>query len=296
MLLSTHFHLLVRSMRGDIGEVMRFVTNSFVRWYNRGRRRDGPLFRGRFLSRRVDSLAYLRAVLQYIDGNPVRAGLSRSAAEFPHGSAHRIATGRVPRWLSTDVVDSFYPGVTANDPDACTRYAAQGLETGAPHMVALVESRLNRASPAEDPLDDLVGAAPEAIQRWMRQKASIADGCPIRTALIPPDVMLKSVREAQGGSPHWTACLHLKEVNLWTILEVGLLRQMTGARVEDVARMLEIGNGTVSRRETDHVALLTESAEYCQTAVIIVTAALGAVFGGCSAALSGVRLRLLGQP
>ena len=53
--LTTHYHLLVRS-RGKLSEGLRRVQNDYVRWFNRARRRDGPLFRGRFLSKHVGSL------------------------------------------------------------------------------------------------------------------------------------------------------------------------------------------------------------------------------------------------
>ncbi len=38
--MTTHFHLLVRSLRGTISEAMRRITNAYVRWFNRSRRRD----------------------------------------------------------------------------------------------------------------------------------------------------------------------------------------------------------------------------------------------------------------
>ncbi len=39
-IMTTHFHLLVRSLRGTISEAMRRITNDYVRWFNRSRRRD----------------------------------------------------------------------------------------------------------------------------------------------------------------------------------------------------------------------------------------------------------------
>jgi hypothetical protein len=39
-ILTTHFHLLVRSVTGDVSEAMRQAANRFVRWLNRSRRRD----------------------------------------------------------------------------------------------------------------------------------------------------------------------------------------------------------------------------------------------------------------
>jgi len=55
VLMTTHFHLLLRSLVGEFWRAMRKFQNGHSRAFNRARRRDGPLFRGRFLSKHVRS-------------------------------------------------------------------------------------------------------------------------------------------------------------------------------------------------------------------------------------------------
>jgi len=98
-ILTTHYHLLVRSLRGELSEAMRLIQNNYVRWFNRTRRRDGALFRGRFTSRPVDSDEYFTNLVRYIDHNPVAAGLCENPADYPHGSARHYAKERGPPWL-----------------------------------------------------------------------------------------------------------------------------------------------------------------------------------------------------
>ena len=105
-LVTTHFHLLVRSPQGRLSEAMRVVQNEFVRWFNRRNRRDGALFRGRFLSKPVESLSYRRTLVRYIDQNPVLAGLVQRAADYPYGSAWHYASMRGPLWLTRDWVEA----------------------------------------------------------------------------------------------------------------------------------------------------------------------------------------------
>ncbi len=62
--LTTHFRLLARSVEGEISEAVRRIVNPFVRWFNRSRKRDGPLFRGRFTGRRVDDWCHWAAVVR----------------------------------------------------------------------------------------------------------------------------------------------------------------------------------------------------------------------------------------
>ena len=60
-LMTTHYHLLVGSPVGRLADAIRRVQLSYARWYNRGRLRDGPLFRGRFRSSRITSIPCSRS-------------------------------------------------------------------------------------------------------------------------------------------------------------------------------------------------------------------------------------------
>ena len=95
--MTTHFHLLVRSPCGELSEALRRSQNEYSRFFNRRHRRDGSLVRGRFLSKPVQSLAYRRALVRYIDANPVKARMVDRADGYPHGSASTMARRQDPR-------------------------------------------------------------------------------------------------------------------------------------------------------------------------------------------------------
>ena len=65
--LTNHFHLLVRSLDGRLSEAMGWIEYRYVRYFNRSRNRDGPLFRGRFTSLNVTTVPYWRTLIRYID-------------------------------------------------------------------------------------------------------------------------------------------------------------------------------------------------------------------------------------
>src|SRR5262245_9568259 len=83
--MTTHVHLLVRSPCGALSRVMKRVLNGYVRWFNRGRKRDGALFRGRFGSRAVTSDVDRLNVIAYVDANPVVARVVEAPEDYPHG-------------------------------------------------------------------------------------------------------------------------------------------------------------------------------------------------------------------
>ncbi len=96
--MTTHYHLLVRSPIGQLGYAMQRVQTEYSRWFNRGRRRDESLVRGRYTSKKVDSHGYRCTLVKYIDRNPVSAGLVSNARDYPYGSARSYALAPVFRY------------------------------------------------------------------------------------------------------------------------------------------------------------------------------------------------------
>ena len=70
-LMGNHYHLLVKTPRGNISRAMRHVNGVYTQRYNRLKRTDGSLFRGRYKAILVDANSYLLEVSRYIHRNPV---------------------------------------------------------------------------------------------------------------------------------------------------------------------------------------------------------------------------------
>lgn len=74
-LMPNHYHILVQTPRGNLSRAMRHINGVYTQRYNRKRKTDGQLFRGRYKSILVDADNYLLELLRYIHRNPVRAHL-----------------------------------------------------------------------------------------------------------------------------------------------------------------------------------------------------------------------------
>jgi putative transposase len=70
-LMPNHYHLCVRTPRGNLSRVMRHVDGLYTQRFNRSHKRDGSLFRGRYKAIVVDANECLMAVVRYIHLNPV---------------------------------------------------------------------------------------------------------------------------------------------------------------------------------------------------------------------------------
>lgn len=227
--LTTHFHLLVRSPTGELSAVMQRVQNEYSRWFNRARRRDGPLFRSRFRSKPVETLAYREFLVRYIDANAVAAGLAASAELYPFGSAHAYAREHGPPWLEREWIEPTvrrHAGLARYDP---ARYAESFGPRGTAAASELVERRLALADVREDPLDELLNAAPEAVLTWMRRKAELADDTRIGAPVCDEDTVCAVVGEAHARIGEWEVRPGRRAVDAWPVVEVGLLRELCGS-------------------------------------------------------------------
>ena len=172
-LMANHFHLLIRSVDGDISGAMQWVQDRYARRFNVRRERRGPLFEGRFRGKRIHSQAYRRATLGYVHRNPVHAGCVDAATTYPFSSARAYARGRGCPWLSRGFGESVPSRVLYGD--------AVSAE--------LVEGWLaDRAQDLPD-LDRLLTASAVAVQAWLLQNAQAADGRIRPRSLLRPQVV-----------------------------------------------------------------------------------------------------------
>ena len=70
-LMRNHFHLILRTPLGNMGEMMQQLCGVYARSFNDRYGRDGGLCRGRYRSIVVDSERYLLAVSRYVHRNPL---------------------------------------------------------------------------------------------------------------------------------------------------------------------------------------------------------------------------------
>lgn len=110
-LIPNHYHLLVRSMTGDLSRGVGEINGRYSREYNHRYGRRGPLFRGRFRNQLVEEERYLVDVLAYIHLNPVRARLVKRPDEACWTS-YRAYAGleQVFDWLLTDELLEHFGG------------------------------------------------------------------------------------------------------------------------------------------------------------------------------------------
>jgi putative transposase len=90
-IMSNHWHFVLWPRRdGELTQFMRWLTLTHAqRWkHAHAAVGHGHLYQGRFKSFPVEQDVHLRAVLRYVERNPLRAGLVRRAQDWKWGSCH----------------------------------------------------------------------------------------------------------------------------------------------------------------------------------------------------------------
>ncbi|MFW8602264.1 transposase [Desulfobacterota bacterium M19] len=72
VLMQNHWHMLVETNLGNLGEFMRHFNITYTSYYNRRHNRSGHLYQGRYKSFLIEKELYLSVVSRYIHLNPVK--------------------------------------------------------------------------------------------------------------------------------------------------------------------------------------------------------------------------------
>ena len=86
-IMDNHAHILIKAEKvKDISLFMKEVNTEYARYYNAIRKRVGYVFRGRFKSEAINDEKHLINCLVYIQNNPVKAHMVKSAEEYRYSS------------------------------------------------------------------------------------------------------------------------------------------------------------------------------------------------------------------
>lgn len=126
-LMTNHYHLLLHTPDGNLARGMRHLNGVYTQYFNRGQKRDGPLFRGRYKAILVDADDYLLHLSSYIHRNPVEAGMVERLEDYRWSSyPSYVGRRKPPPWLHRDMVYSLLGGKAGR----YRSFVEQGLDEG----------------------------------------------------------------------------------------------------------------------------------------------------------------------
>ena len=103
VLMNTHFHFVLQVVTPEfLAQHLAHVKWHYTQWMRKKYRWRGPLWRERYKSLPIENETYLAACGRYVEFDPVRAGLCRDPADYPHSSARVYQHG-----ATDDLVDPY---------------------------------------------------------------------------------------------------------------------------------------------------------------------------------------------
>ena len=140
-LMTNHVHLLLTpSTAQACTSLMRDLGQRYVQHFNRYYRRSGTLWEGRYKSFIAESPRYVMACYQYIELNPVDAGMVAKPADYPW-SSYAANTGMRSDQLVTAHAEYLALGNDVGSRHACyPRLVADGIEKSLLQEITQAES------------------------------------------------------------------------------------------------------------------------------------------------------------
>ncbi|MBI5508876.1 MAG: transposase [Deltaproteobacteria bacterium] len=227
-LMPNHYHLLVRSVRGNLSAAMKDLGGRFTQEVNRLRRWDGPVFRGRYRSELIEDDPHLLTVAAYIHLNPIRARLARRLDQRC-STSHRGYLGLdvPPEWLSWELVTEI-----AGGREAFCEFVAR-LRTGGQPWPEGFDLDTGMTTPVHDD------------ERQARARPLIRDrkGRPAR----PHEEVLSEVLQITGSDPRTlTRSARGRRGNPARRFALWALRQETDLTHVQIGRLLELSESHAS--------------------------------------------------
>lgn len=104
-LMPNHYHLVLHCPEAGLAQSMKIIDGQYTQLTNRRLGRDGPLMRGRYHSRNIDTPEYLVAAVRYVHRNPRDIEPPVQLSNY-RWSSHAIYLGDAPEpsWFDSGSV------------------------------------------------------------------------------------------------------------------------------------------------------------------------------------------------
>ena len=86
-----HIHFMIKPLgESSLSRIMQWILSVFAVIYNKAKGYSGHVWKGRFFSKIIDSLAYFVNTFRYICNNPVAFGFVTNACDYKYGGLYHL--------------------------------------------------------------------------------------------------------------------------------------------------------------------------------------------------------------
>ena len=131
--MTNNYHLLVETLRPTLSKGMREVNGVYTQGFNYRHSRVGHVLQGRYKAVLVQQDTHLLELSRYVVLNPVQAGMTETAGDWPW-SSYRAVMGKAPppEWLAVDETLHLFHTMRGPARRAFARFVADGINAEDP--------------------------------------------------------------------------------------------------------------------------------------------------------------------
>ena len=145
VLMTNHVHLLVTpSTQQSISQMMQYIGRRYVPYVNHQYNRTGTLWEGRYKSSLIQEEPYLLACMRYIELNPVRAEMVKTASDYQWSSYHFNALNQEDELLTEH---QLYKSLGVDKSIRCQSYRGIFSEYMADHITSEIRAAWQTGTP-----------------------------------------------------------------------------------------------------------------------------------------------------
>jgi REP element-mobilizing transposase RayT len=225
VLMGNHYHLLVATPEPNLSRGMRQVNGIYTQRFNRRHARTGHVMQGRFKGILVEKESHLLELARYVVLNPVRAGLVRTATDWPW-SSYRATAGlaKEPEWMNTVETLEHFGRSTATARAAYCRFVAEGVDSAYEPWKNVRGQLVLGGETFARKVGRRVGSRRQVAEIPKRQRfvERPAIGTIIRVVAKVFGVIEETIRRPRSGSAR-EAVAHVARIEgAWPIADIGI--------------------------------------------------------------------------
>ncbi|MGB4247673.1 MAG: helix-turn-helix domain-containing protein [Pseudohongiellaceae bacterium] len=232
-LLKDQYHLLIKTPEANLSRFMRQVDGLYTQHYQRLKKTEGSLFKGRYKAVLVQPEKYLLALTRYI-----HLGVKKSELDSWEWSSYPAYVNKVktPAWLIRDVALAQLSGAAgARKGTQFADYTAQGVDEEMTHFYGkknlssiMGDDKFKKAAKAKRATTKVRGVSRGANAKWRPSCKDIITAVAKQFKVTEESIYTAARGPGSKNVPRWVAmylCQELSAVTLQAIAKLFKLKR-----------------------------------------------------------------------
>jgi REP element-mobilizing transposase RayT len=231
-LLRSEYHLLVKTPEANLSRFMRQVDGLYTQQYQRLKRIDGSLFRGRYKAVLVQADNYLLPLSRFIHAK-IKAS---ERSNYPWSSySYFTHKAKPPVWFNRDETLKQLKTTTAKRAAAYKKYAAQSIDAELSHFYGkknlssiMGDDKFRKAAQKKRSATAVKGLSRHAKAKWRPSCKQIVSAVATQFKVSEASIVKAARGPGSKNVPRWVAMYLCQELSAVTLQSIASLFKLKG--------------------------------------------------------------------